>query len=399
MIEGESFLVLGEGWGHYPSTTEHLLRRLVPRNKFLWVDAIGCSAPEWNLYSLQRAWGKVVEWAAPNGRSHGTDGVAVYSPPVLPLRPISPVRSWNRSVTVRGITRRMRELDIVEPILFTTSPIAAEVMRDISVKLIVYYILDHYEEMPNHYRAYVRDLEAQMMERADIVFATSQPLVEKKSRLGHPVILLPQGVDFEHFHAPVRDGTPAPDDLQNIPGPRILFMGLLAPWVDVDLLLKVARAYPKASLVLIGPARTDVEELRKEPNTFFLGQRAYGDLPRYLAHCDAGLIPFRENTLTHYVNPLKLLEYMAAGLPVISTALPHLAAFADLVYFGRTPEEFVDQVGRALAEVSPHRRLRCVAAAQENSWDRRAEQLSGYLQKSLQAGLAQPQRVSHASRL
>ncbi len=385
MIEGENFLVVGEDWGYYPSTTEHLLRRFVARNRFLWIDAIGCRAPQWNLYTLRRAWGKLIHSASTNGRPAGEDGVTVYSPPVLPLYPVSAVRRWNRLAMSRGIARRLKDLRMENPILLATNPIAAEVLAGIPAKLVIYYILDNYEEMPHHYRAYTRELEARMIERADLIFATAQPLIEKKSKPGRPVILLPQGVDFDHFHGPAAGGAPEPEDLASIPKPRILFMGLLAPWVDVELLAKVARAYPRASLVLLGPVRTEIEALRREPNTYFLGQRPYSDIPRYLAHCNAALISFRQNALTRYVNPLKLLEYMAAGLPVISTALPHLAAFDGLVYSASNAEDFVEQVGRALSDFPTERRARSIAAARENSWEKRAEQFSRYVQNSLYA--------------
>lgn len=395
MIEGQTFLVLGEKWGHYPSTTEHLLRRLVPHNRFLWVDAIGCRAPEWSIYTLQRTWGKVVEWTSATDRSPDEERVAIYSPPVVPLPPIPAVRWWNRSAMSRGIIRRLKDLDMEEPILFATSPIAAEVMGDLRAKRVIYYILDNYEEMPHYYRRYSQELESKMMDHSDLVFATSQALVEKKSRPGRSVILLPQGVDFGHFHRPVAYGTPEPIDLAHIPRPRIVFMGLLAPWVDVDLLARVAFAYPSASLVLLGPVRTDTTGLRKAPNTVFLGPRPYAELPAYLAHCDVALIPFRNNALTHYVNPLKLLEYMAAGLPVVSTALPHLAAVDGLVYCARTGEQFLMQVGQAMTEFTSELRLRCVTNAEANGWDKRADQFSDHLRSSLaQTGVVRNPEVA-----
>jgi glycosyltransferase involved in cell wall biosynthesis len=393
MIEGENFLVIGEDWGYYPSTTEHLLRRFVARNRFLWIDAIGCRAPQLNLYTLRRVWGKLIHSASANGRPARENGVTVYSPPVLPLYPVSAVRRWNRLAMSRGIARRLKDLRMENPILLATNPMAAEVLAGIPAKLVIYYILDNYEEMPHHYRAYTQELEARMIERADLIFATAQPLVEKKSKPGRPVILLPQGVDFDHFHGPVAGGAPEPEDLASIPKPRILFMGLLAPWVDVDLLRKVAQAYPHASLVFLGPVRTDIEALRREPNTYFLGQRPYSEIPRYLAHCDAALIPFRQNALTRYVNPLKLLEYMAAGLPVISTALPHLAAFDGLVYSACNAEDFVEQVGRALSDFPSERRARSIAAARENSWEQRAEQFSTYVHTTLCAVGAEHEAV------
>lgn len=381
MLEGENFLVLGEQWGYYPSTTEHLLRHLIRHNRFFWVHEMGCRAPEWNRYTLQRAWGKLVGSFASNGNTSGENAVITYSPPVFPLRPIRPVRWWNKRVMTRGINRRLKECGIQKPIFFTMSPIGAEIIDDLDAKLTVYYIVDNYEEMPNWYRDYVRELELRMMARADLVFATSQPLVEAKARLGRRPILLPQGVDFEHFHHPVVNRAPAPEELARIPSPRILFMGIIAPWVDVDLLAEIAKSYPKASLVLLGPVRTDVGRLRQEPNVHFLGQRPYEEIPAYLANCDAAIIPFRQNALTRYVNPLKLLEYMAAGLPVVSTWLPHLSRFDGLIYCAQSSDEFISQVGRALADFSAERRAQCVAAAQENRWERRTEQLSEILRE------------------
>jgi glycosyltransferase involved in cell wall biosynthesis len=401
IIENESFLVVGEDWGYYPSTTEHLMRRFVARNRFLWIDAIGCRAPQWNLYTLRRGWGKLIHSASANRCAAGEDGVTVYSPPVLPLRPVSAVRRWNRLAMGRGIARRLKELRMENPILLATNPIAAELLNQIPAKLVIYYILDNYEEMPHHYSGYIRELEAQMIAHADLVLATSQPLVEQKSSPSHPAILLPQGVDFEHFHQPVALGAPEPADLAHIPGPRIVFMGLLAPWVDVELMTKAAKAYPNASLVVVGPVRTDIEVLRKEPNVFLLGPRAYSEIPRYLAHCDAALIPFRQNALTRYVNPLKLLEYMASGLPVISTALPHTAALDGLVYWAHSSEEFIAQIGLALTGFSDAHRARCIAVAQENSWESRAQQFSDLLQNSLNKKDTQqqwPTAVSHDSR-
>ena len=383
MIEGESFLVIGEEWGFYPSTTEHLLRRLVGRNKFLWVHAMGCRAPQFNLYTIQRAAGKLWRWASLQRVTAGRSGMVLYSPPVLPLQPNSAVRCWNRQVMARGIEQRLKSLKIEEPILIASSPIAAEVIDRIAAKLVVYYVVDNYAEMPNWYGEYVRELDARMSERADIVFVTARPLVEKKSRPGRQAILLPQGVDFDHFHNASPSTVTEPADLAGIPRPRLVFMGLLAPWVDVDLLAEVAKAHAHASLVVLGPVRADVDQLRKQPNVFFLGQRSYEDVPSYLAHCDVGLVPFRQNSLTHYVNPLKLLEYMASGLAVVSTALPHVTTFDGVIRCASTAGDFVAQVSKALRDSSDGGSEESVAVARENSWDRRAEQFSDVLQRAL----------------
>jgi len=397
-MEQENFLVLGEAWGYYPSTTEHLLKRLVAKNKFLWVDAIGCRAPEWNLYTLQRLWGKLSQQSPNSVGSSENDGVMAYTPPVVPLRPTRAVRWWNRSAMRRGINQRLKELGMECPILLATSPMAAEVIDDIPAKLVVYYILDNYEEMPHHYTGYIRELEAQMIDRADVLLATSEPLVEQKSKPGRPITLLPQGVDFDHFHRSFAQRFPEPVDLADIPGRRILFVGLLAPWVDVELIASAAKAYPSASVVVIGPVRINIESLRKEPNVYVLGSRPYADIPLYLAHCNAAIIPFLENTLTRYVNPLKLLEYMAAGLPVISTPLPHAPALDDLVQWASSASEFITQLGLALNGFSEARRARCIEYAQENSWESRARQFSDLLEESQRRVVPQSERGPALSR-
>ncbi len=382
MICGQDFLVLGEEWGFYPSSTEHLLRRLVPQNRFLWVHAMGCRAPEWNGYTARRALQKLARWSTPQPARTLADGPAVCSPPVVPLHPSAPVRWWNRRALTRGIARRMRALQMGDPIFITSSPMGGELIDALHSKLNIYFIVDNYAEMPHWYGDYVRELEEKLLERAGLVFATSQPLAERKSKPGRPALLLPQGVDFEHFHR----GGLEPADLAGIPRPRLLFMGLLAPWVDVDLLASVARARQDASLVLLGPVRTATEPLRGLRNVYTLGQRSYEDLPGYLAHCDLGLIPFRQNALTRYVNPLKLLEYLAAGLPVVSTALPHLALFDGAIRCAATAEEFVGHVDRVLNAGSQADRDRCIHVARENSWERRADVFSAAVERAL--GLA-----------
>ena len=273
----------------------------------------------------------------------------------------------------------MRTLHMANPIFITSSPMGGELIDSLDARLKVYFIVDNYAEMPHWYGSYVRELEDRLLEQADLVFVTSQPLAEQKSRPGRPAILLPQGVDFAHFHA----GGMEPPDLAAIPRPRMLFMGLLAPWVDVELLASVARERPDASLVVLGPVRAATEPLRGLPNVYLLGQRSYEELPAYLAHCDLGLIPFRQNALTRYVNPLKLLEYLAAGLPVVSTALPHLAMFQGAIRCAASAEEFVAQVGCALSGISLAEREHTVRVARENSWERRAELFSAAVEQAL----------------
>src|SRR5260370_32544651 len=154
--------------------------------------------------------------------------------------------------------------------------------------------------MPGIDRKYMRALERILLTEADLIFATSTELQRRKSGKKTSAIFLPHGVDFEHFH--LAANSLIPEELENLPRPLIGMYGTLAPWVDSDLIVQVARAFPQASIVLIGP-RTDCPLPENVPNLYWLGARPYADLPRYAAHFDVGLIPFRRNKLTAHGNP------------------------------------------------------------------------------------------------
>jgi len=196
---------------------------------------------------------------------------------------------------------------------------------------------------------------------------------------------LPHGVDFEHFHGAADPPAVLPKELAHLPRPLLGFFGLLAPWVDTDLLRHVATSFPEASVVLIGPAWGRSAPPTQPANLHWLGPRSYADLPRLAAHFDAGLIPFRQDRLTAYVNPLKLLEYLALGLPIVSTPLPDLDMFGDLVFQASNPVEFVAQLRRALDDRSSARRQARFRRAAAESWEARAAVVDEWISESLRS--------------
>lgn len=150
---------------------------------------------------------------------------------------------------------------------------------------------------------------------------------------------------------------------------------MIQDWVDVELLAAVADARPDWSIVLIGEAATDVEALRSRSNVHLLGRRAYAMLPRYAAAFDVGLIPFRVNELTRAVNPIKLREYLAAGLPVVSTPLPECEGYGEWVRIARGAEDFVEACEGAMGEDSEARRENRVQAMKGEAWETKVEEV------------------------
>ena len=188
------------------------------------------------------------------------------------------------------------------------------------------------------------------MERSDLVLASAEPLAERMRELGaRRVAYLPNVADVERFAAATRGAEPP--QLAELPRPRILFAGAVAAKkLDIPLLAELARRRSEWSMVLVGPVgegdpRSDVEALRRLPNVVLAGQRPFDELPRWLAAADVGLIPYRHNRYTASVFPMKVYEYLAAGLLVVSTRLPALRGLE-----GPTFAEGVDEFEAAIDE-------------------------------------------------
>jgi glycosyltransferase involved in cell wall biosynthesis len=186
--------------------------------------------------------------------------------------------------------------------------------------------------------------------------------------------------DTELFAAALAPGEPDPA-VAALPAPRIVFTGaIVSIKLDFPLIAELARLRPSWSFALVGPVgpgdpRTDVSQLAAEPNVHLLGARAYRDLPAVLRAADAGLIPYAANQLTASIFPMKVYEYLAAGLPVVATPLPALAGVADVA---TAPDAagLAALLDDALAGDSPEARADRSARAAAHSWERRLDEIA-----------------------
>jgi glycosyltransferase involved in cell wall biosynthesis len=223
-------------------------------------------------------------------------------------------------------------------------------------------------------RRRVERAEAEIARRADVVFATSQGLRRRLAAHRAAVHLLPNGVDAERFC--VADRAAAPAQIARLPRPVLGYFGTLGAWVDFDLVGRLASQRPEWSFVFVGPGRpSSAARLGAFPNVQFLGPVPYDELPRYAAGFDVGLIPFKLNELTWHVHPIKALEYLAAGLPAVSTPLPDLEGLAGHVRFATTPFKWLVAIEECLHPDASS--LECVQArramVQGRSWQVVAE--------------------------
>jgi glycosyltransferase involved in cell wall biosynthesis len=224
--------------------------------------------------------------------------------------------------------------------------------------------------------AYVRDDWRRMIRLADRITVTAGLLQRQIAQeTTTPVAIVENGVRTASY-----EGTPPrPQDLPMTGRPLVIYVGTIAHWFDLALLDRLLTEIPEADVALVGPVHPDcverLNESRKFTNLHVLGPRAHADIPAYLSAATVGIIPFVRNRLTEAVNPVKLYEYTAAGIPVVSTAFSDdLEKLRHIAFIARTPDEFIAHMRTALgrgAGVPDATRLR--AFAQANDWQARAD--------------------------
>jgi glycosyltransferase involved in cell wall biosynthesis len=196
------------------------------------------------------------------------------------------------------------------------------------------------------------------------------------------VLDAPNVADAERFAQALEAG-PVDRALAALPRPRIVFTGaVVATKLDLDLVIALAAARPEWTFALVGPVGAGDPSTRLPalpPNVHLLGPRRYDELPQVLRGADAGLIPYAVNELTRSVFPMKVYEYLSAGLPVVSTPLPALAELDDIA-FARDADEAASALAELLAGDEPGRRAARSRAARGHSWDRRLEDIAAALE-------------------
>lgn len=315
------------------------------------------------------------------------EGIYLLAPP--PTLPFGNKYRWvnkfNQWLISRSIKKALSRFKASEIDLFTFLPNIVDMLPSLSARKVIYDCVDDHAAFTGLINAdVVHQMEKELMARADVSFSTARQLMEDRQGWSSNFHLVPNGAEYEHFEAASQEGTfPLPAELQAIPKPIVGFYGGISDWINIPLITEVAREMTHLSFVFIGPVATQVEELKKLPNVHMLGTKAYQDLPQYIQYFDTTLIPFRINKLTESVNPVKLYEYLSAGKPVVSTPLPEVLSYREVVEIGSTKEELISAIVKTIQPESHTSEQ--IAKRQEvgrtNSWDARWEQIVALIQE------------------
>lgn len=373
-MHGQSIICMSKDRREAVTSNHHVMRELARDNLVIWLDSVGTRAP--NLGSardLRKMFTKVGEFL--RGPRRDTDGVWVFTPLVLPLPHVRAAVALNRQLLRLTVWWLKKRFGIGEFQLWTFLPTAADYVGALGESLVVYYCVDeyalfHYVDGPS-----VAAADLRLTRHADVVFCATSELAQAKRALNPRTFVAPHGVAYDRFRTALDDG-PVPEDVAHLPRPILGFYGTVESWVDLPLVAHLARRHPEWTVVLIGPVHTDTTALGSLRNVHVLGPRPYEQLPAYCRAFSVGLIPYVLDERMRYVNPIKLREYLSAGLPVVSSAVPEAMRYRPLCRVADGPDAFVAAVEDALSTDTPYAREQRSHAMAGETWQRRVAEVS-----------------------
>jgi len=374
MLEANDIICFSNDWDGDPLSKKHIALRLARKNRVLWVNSTGNRNPTASVRDFRRVIKKLRQYCS--GCRCVEKNIYVFSPLVIPFHGSRAARWMNRWMLTWSLRRACRKLGFHKPITWSFVPSSGDVAGSLGEEFVMYYCVDEYSQFTGTDKTAILDMERRLMEKSKLVIVSSSRLYETKSRYHPNTFLVTHGVDVAHFRNACLPATAAPQDCLDLRHPVIGFFGLIADWVDLEIIRYLAASRPEWSFLLIGEVQTDVSALREMPNVHLLGRRSYQSLPAYCKAFDVAILPFVVNELTLAANPLKVREYLAAGLPVVATPLPEIVRLNSLLRTARTQEEFLHQIEAFLNEGRRGPDIEVSRLMEPESWDEKVEELS-----------------------
>ena len=377
MVEGKEIICFANDWDGEPLSKKHIMKRLARKNRILWVNSIGNRSPKVNRNDIQRIFKKINQFF--NGVKQVEENLYVFSPVMIPFYHSKALRKINQWILAKMLRRKLKELGFKKPITWTFAPSSADVVGRLGETKVIYHCVDEFSAFSDAPQSAIRKMEETLLQKADLVIVSASTLQESKRKLNPNTHLVRHGVEYDHFKKALDPAVEIPADVARLPHPIIGFHGLIADWVDLALIRKMALQHPEWSVVILGSSQTDLSLVSGLKNVHLLGKRPYETLPAYCKAFDVAILPFVVNTLTRFANPLKLREYLAAGLPVVSSDLPEVRSLGGDIRIASDHDEFISHVAQILNHEKTGPSPERSKTMERESWDDKVELLSQFL--------------------
>lgn len=364
-------------------------------NRVLFIENTGIRPPSFKDFSRIRK--RIINWLkSVKGFRKEKENIYIYSPLILPF-PYSRIARWvNKYLMLIPLKRWLDIMKFDNPIVWTFLPtgIALDIIHSLRKKALIYYYIADFNQLTRN-RNRLKKTEEQLMRECDVIFVQGEYFKKRCLKFNKNVFIFPFGVNgdiFSEFQEKMEHAIP--EDMRAIPRPIIGYIGGIHRHLDFGLLRFMAENNPNWSIVLIGPLQTQVSGIKNFKNIYFLNQKDFLRLPQYISQFDVGIVPYLLSEYTNTVYPTKINEYHIMGKPVVSTALPEVigANRRNLIRVAKDYKEFASFIKDAINEDKSMFLAERVAAARDNSWPNRIEEMSQKVEELIRTKALAPLR-------
>jgi glycosyltransferase involved in cell wall biosynthesis len=352
------------------------MRRFLGLNRVIWFNTTGLRPPRANLKDIRKILRKIRSLAArlaPREAKTSNLGPEIHEILLLPLQWGLFARKFNARILRRAVKSCLSNPPSSElTFLISTLPLTADLVGAIPSSTFIYYLVDDYASWPGLTGEIVRQMDQAQAKGADRIVAASRALAELHMGLNSQIDYLPHGVEVDQF-APARGGREQRKRDGIKPTADVIFFGALDERMDYELFNAVIRARPDLRFLCLGPQTGFRDQLVSAPNLERRPPVPFAELPNLLGQCEVAFMPYVQSDLGRRLAPLKALEALTAGLPVVATDIPELQALPGGAFLGKTMKDLLNGLDQSL---DGRLVLPSLEVLSGHSWDNRAERLS-----------------------
>jgi glycosyltransferase involved in cell wall biosynthesis len=303
-------------------------------------------------------------------------GMWVFSPLMLPPTSRRWVRRLNGRLIAAQIRLVLKIIGIRRWFTWVTIPTAYDVLQALPNSITIFNRSDKHSTFPEACEEFIKSCESKLLSNSDLILYVNRKLMaedvgyeDRKYYLGH-------GVDYHLFARASGNQKKIHPELACLKRPIVGFFGAIEDFVvDLELLKFAAEALPEMSFVLIGLSTSDISDITSLPNVHYFGFRPYHDIPEFGASFDVGIMPWVQSEWIEYCNPVKLKEYLALGIPIVTTPIPQVEEYPGLLSVAKTPQEFVEAIRASVKLNNGRARLLRQKSVEKDSWGCKASEV------------------------
>ncbi|GBD34995.1 Putative teichuronic acid biosynthesis glycosyltransferase TuaH [bacterium HR36] len=373
-----AFLFFADDWGRHPSSAQYLAREFAKFYPVAWVNTIGMRCPRMDGYTLRRGMEKVIQWLRPARFVRKPNDVHVLNPVQIPDWRSPYSRRINCGLIARDLTKYLHERKR-RVIGISTLPLPWEWQHNLAVDAWVYYCVDNFAEWPGLDGSLLRADEEHFIRLARLIVAVSEVLCQHISSMGRASYLLPHGIDLECWTNGQILGKKVNYD---IPHPCVMWWGLIDERIDWDWINYASRALPDFHFIFVGRMLYVPPAILRTKNVHLMGHVDPCKLPALSRSADVLMMPYIDAPVTRAMQPLKMLEYLASGRPIVARRLPALEKWRGLVSLVADKYAFANAIEQARAQAaSLEERTERLQYLRSHTWEAKAQQFLCWLRQ------------------